>query len=75
MTQIKPGIYKHFKGNKYKVIGVAHDSESLEEMVVYEALYDSVEFGKQALWVRPKKEFLEKVLVDGKKIPRFKYLG
>jgi hypothetical protein len=49
---------------------VARHSETLEELVVYRALY-----GQKALWVRPKKMFLEKVLVKGKKIPRFKWIG
>jgi hypothetical protein len=47
----------------------------LEELVVYRALYDSEEFGKNALWVRPKSMFLENVVVDGKEMPRFRYLG
>ena len=73
--QVKLGRYQHFKGKMYKVVGVARHSETLEEMVVYQALYDDKKFGKKALWVRPKKMFLEKVVVDGKKIPRFKHLG
>lgn len=75
MATVKPGKYQHYKGKFYEVIGVAHHSETLEELVVYRALYDTEDFGKNALWVRPKKMFLEKVTVDGKKIPRFKYLG
>jgi len=69
---IKIGKYQHYKGKFYEVIGVARHSETLEEMVVYRALYNSKEFGKNALWVRPKKMFLEKIMVDGKKIPRFR---
>ena len=72
---IKIGKYQHYKGKFYEVIGVARHSETLEEMVVYRALYHSKEFGKNALWVRPKKMFLEKIMVDGKKIPRFRYVG
>ena len=68
------GKYRHYKGKEYEVIGVAHHSETLEELVVYRALYASLEFGENALWVRPKKMFLEKVLIDGKKIDRFKSL-
>ena len=75
MSSLKLGKYRHFKGKFYEVIGVARHSETLEELVVYRALYDSEEFGKNALWVRPKKMFMEKVTVDGKKIPRFKYLS
>ena len=45
---IKPGIYQHFKGNRYEVIGIAHHSETMEPMVGYRALY-----GEQGLWLRP----------------------
>jgi len=63
------GKYKHYKGNMYDVIGVAKHSETLEEVVVYRALY-----GKNELWVRPLKMFLEEVNVNGKKVPRFEYI-
>ncbi len=72
MAGIKTGKYKHYKGNFYEVLGTARHSETLEELVVYRALYTSKEFGKNALWARPKKMFLEKVKVDGKIMPRFK---
>ena len=72
---LKLGKYQHFKGKMYEVIGVARHSETLEELVVYKQLYDSDKFKKGAVWVRPKKMFLEKVEVGGKKVPRFKYLG
>ena len=71
---VKPGKYLHYKGNLYEVIGVARHSETLEELVVYKALYDVPEYGKNSLWVRPKKMFLETVDVDGKEIPRFKFI-
>jgi hypothetical protein len=71
---MKLGKYQHYKGKYYKVLGLAHHSETLEELVVYRALYNSEEFGKNALWVRPKKMFLEEVLVDGKKVPRFEFV-
>ena len=48
MDEIKPGKYRHFKGNEYEVIGVARHSEDLSPMVVYRALY-----GEGGLWVRP----------------------
>ncbi len=71
----KLGIYQHFKGNKYQVLGVARHSENhTEEFVVYQGLYDSDEFGKNPMFIRPKEMFCEKVVVTGKKIPRFKYL-
>ncbi len=74
MVSVKPGKYKHYKGNFHEVLGTARHSETLEELVVYRALYTSKEFGKNALWVRPKKMFLEKVKVDGKTMPRFKFI-
>ena len=63
---LKVGKYKHYKGNEYEVIGVAKHSETLEELVVYRALY-----GDHDLWVRPFTMFIEEVEIDGKKIPRF----
>lgn len=69
---IKPGRYRHSKSGKfYEVIGTARHSETLEELVVYRALYSSPEFGNKAVWVRPKAMFLEKVNLDGKTVPRF----
>lgn len=59
----------------YEVIGIARHSETLEEVIVYRALYDSKEFGKNALWIRPKKMFLENVVIDRKEVPRFKFIG
>ena len=72
-SKIKLGIYQHYKGKFYEVLGVAHHSETLEELVVYKALYKS-EFGSKSLWVRPRKMFLEKVKIDKKSILRFKYV-
>lgn len=68
---IKKGIYKHYKGNLYEVLGIALHSETLEKMVIYKALYES-EFGKNVIFVRPLKMFKENVLINGKKVPRFK---
>ncbi|MEI6039788.1 MAG: DUF1653 domain-containing protein [Candidatus Berkelbacteria bacterium] len=67
---IKIGRYKHYKDKDYEVIGTARDSETLEDMVVYRALY-----GDYDLWVRPAKMFEEFVEIDGQKIPRFDYIG
>lgn len=72
--KIVPGFYQHFKGKKYKVLGIARHSETLEEMVVYRAMYESKEFGRNALWVRPAKMFKEKIRHEGKIVPRFKFL-
>ncbi len=70
--EIRLGRYRHYKGNEYRIIGVAKHSETLEELVVYEASYDNPE-GK--LWVRPKTMFLEYVATGGVQIPRFGYIG
>ena len=67
---MKLGKYKHYKGKEYEVIGIAKHSETLEELVVYKALY-----GSGDLWVRPFKMFEEEVEVDGQKVPRFKYIS
>lgn len=75
MDDIKLGKYRHFKGKMYEVTGIAHHSENLEEFVVYRALYESDEFGKNALWIRPKSIFLDKVEKDGKMISRFEYVN
>ena len=66
--------YKHYKWQQYEVIWVARHSETLEELVVYKALYNSTEFGINALRVRPKKMFEENVIIEWKEIPRFKYI-
>ena len=75
MTDVRLGNYEHYKGESYEVIGIARHSRTLEELVIYRALYDSGEFGDKALWARSKEEFLEIVNVDGKEVPRFKYIG
>ena len=67
---VKPGRYRHFKGNDYEVVGVAKDSETLEDRVVYRALY-----GERGLWVRPLAMFTELVEREGVRVPRFRYLG
>ena len=75
LNKLKLDKYQHYKGNFYELIGVARHSETLEEMVVYRALYESKDFGKNALWVRPKAMFLENVIIDEKEIPRFKFIS
>ena len=67
---LKIGKYRHYKQKDYEVIGVAKDSETFEEMVVYRKLYDDYD-----LRVRPLAEFIENVEVDGKIMPRFTYIG
>ena len=65
-----PGRYRHYKGNDYIVLGVAHHSETMEELVVYRP-----EYGERGLWVRPKSMFVATVEVDGRAVERFRYLG
>lgn len=72
---MKQGMYQHYKGKFYEVIGTATHSESLEDFVVYRALtYNDPKYGDNHLWIRPKSMFLEEILVDGKAVPRFKYV-
>lgn len=66
---LKLGLYEHYKGNRYQVLGVAIHSETLEELVIYKALY-----GEYLTWVRPLKMFLEDVEYNCKKQHRFKYI-
>lgn len=66
--------YLHYKGNTYAVIGLGRDSETLEEVVVYQGEYDSEEFGNNPVWVRPLKLFSSTVEVEGKTILRFTLL-
>ncbi len=61
--------YQHFKGGLYKLLYLGRDSETLEEVVVYEALY-----GDKSIWVRPKKLFFEEIEINNKRIPRFRKL-
>jgi len=71
---LKTGIYRHYKGGLYEVLGVAFHCETLERTVVYQALHDSKEFGANALWVRPLDSFLSSVVIDGKEQPRFEFI-
>lgn len=67
---MKKGIYKHYKGGLYLVDKVVKNSESEEEMVVYQCQY-----GDHSWWVRPKDMFVEKVIVGGEEVDRFEYVG
>mgnify|MGYP003583514478 CR=1 FL=1 len=64
------GRYRHYKGLDYEVIGVARHSETLEALVVYRPLYNA-----SGLWVRPHAMFFEEVEIDGKRQPRFAFIG
>jgi len=68
--KISKGLYKHFKGNIYKVLDIAKHSETLEEHVVYVSMNNETE-----LWIRPASMFLEVIERDGKRFQRFEFLG
>lgn len=69
-TEPKPGLYRHYKGNTYRVLGLARHSETLEPLVVYQALY-----GEQGTWVRPAAMWNEIVEVGGQRVVRFERVG
>ena len=69
MEDIKLGIYKHYKGNEYRVLGIATHSETLEKLVVYQALY-----GSYGIWVRPINMWNEIVEVNGQLVKRFEFI-
>lgn len=66
---MQKGIYEHYKGNKYELLYIAKHSETLEQMVVYKALY-----GEGEIWVRPLSMWNEQVEADGKPVPRFRLI-
>ena len=70
MEEIKLGKYRHFKGGEYEVLYLAKDSETLETLVVYKALY-----GEGGIWVRPLKMWNETVVREGKEYKRFTFIG
>ena len=70
MEELRPGRYRHFKGKEYRVLCTARHSETLEPMVVYQALY-----GERGIWVRPAAMWGEHVEREGYSGPRFTYLG
>ena len=70
MTPIPLGIYRHYKGNQYEVFGLAKHSETLEDMVIYKALY-----GERGTWVRPLSMWENPIEIDDKTVKRFEYVG
>ena len=69
MELIRPGRYRHYKGREYRVLAMAKHSETLEDMVVYQALY-----GENNIWVRPAKMWQETVELQGRSVLRFTFL-
>ena len=69
-NSVKPGLYRHFKGNEYRVLYIASHSETLEPLVIYQALY-----GEGKIWARPLSMWNETVERDGKVFNRFEYIG
>lgn len=69
-TEPRPGLYRHYKGNEYRVLGLARHSETREPLVVYDALY-----GERGRWVRPAGMFTETVELGGRRVPRFERIG
>ena len=69
LIETPKGLYQHYKGGMYEVVGTVRHSETLEPMTLYRALY-----GEHGLWVRPAARFEEEVLIDGKRRPRFERL-
>jgi hypothetical protein len=70
MNSLRPGRYRHYKGNDYLVVGVARHSETEEELVVYRQ-----DYGDSSLWVRPLAMFQEEVEINGRRVARFEYAG
>ena len=66
----RPGRYRHYKGKEYRVLGLARHSETEEELVVYQLLYDDFSW-----WVRPRAMFLETVEIGGQRLPRFAFVS
>jgi hypothetical protein len=70
LIETRPGLYRHYKGLMYEVLGTARHSETLEPMTLYRALY-----GERGLWVRPAAMFSEEVAINGVRQPRFVWIS
>ena len=69
-SEPRPGLYRHYKGNPYRVHHLARHSETQEVLVVYQMLY-----GDHGYWIRPQAMFIETVEINGQRVPRFAYVG
>ncbi|WP_411080418.1 DUF1653 domain-containing protein [Streptomyces sp. cmx-18-6] len=81
-STIKLGVYEHFSGHLYEVTGFGHhvlgdgmDEQVGQDAVVYHALFHSPAYGDRHTWVRPVDNFVEDVDVEGRRVPRFRYVG
>ena len=81
LARMKLGVYRHFSGGLYRVTSVGHDVRGDgstevpgEEVVIYQALFTSETFGPQHWWVRSVRNFSEEVELDGRRLPRFKFV-
>jgi hypothetical protein len=78
-SKIRLGKYRHYKGNYYEVLGLAHSTEDREKMVIYRGLYDSPdleeEYGTDPWFARPYEMFVGDIEIDGKNRPRFEYVS
>tara|TARA_B100001989_G_C24086499_1_gene244969 strand:- start:94 stop:342 length:249 start_codon:yes stop_codon:yes gene_type:complete len=78
MINLPNGIYQHYKGQHYEVIGLAHHTETKKPMVLYKALYPLPEleqqYGNTVIFTRPYDLFIESVIIKNKKVPRFKLI-
>ena len=78
MINLPLGIYKHYKGEQYEVIGLAHHTETKTPMVLYKACYDLPEleeiYGDNVIFTRPYELFIESITVDGVETPRFQFI-
>lgn len=71
---IQPGIYRHYKGKEYQVIGWGKKEDTLEDMVIYKPLYHTDEFPADMMRIRSLKVFAETVEYEGEIVPRFEYI-
>jgi hypothetical protein len=67
--------YRHYKGKEYIVLNITRHTETLEEMVVYQAQYDTSDFGSKPVWVRPRDMFEESIVMEGARTDRFTPIG
>jgi len=74
-SQVKTGTYEHYKGRNYQVIAVGKDCDTLRDVVIYKALYQTDEFPMGQVWTRTLDDFVATVKKGKERVPRFKYVG